>query len=128
MRYIVLWLSGLFLLNSCTVQQQRDVLGAIGTVIPGSSTSRLPSFSSPASPSGPSPVAARPPSPVVAAPTPSQPTPADVKTEADWVLQTLQRAMTDAPAAFQDCLAKSPCQKALSAHLLQLQRQADAPP
>lgn len=126
MRYIFLWLSSLFLLTSCTVQQQRDVLGVIGTVIPGSSTSRLPSFSSPASPSGLSPVAARPPRSVVAAPPPRQPTPASVKTEAGWVLQTLQRAMTDAPTPFRDCLANSACQKALSAHLLQLQGQADA--
>lgn len=132
MPYIFLWLSSLFLLTSCTVQQQRDVLGAIGTVIPGSSTSRVPSFSSSASPSSPSTVATRPPSPtppprpvaVVQPPSPSTPTVA--KTEAKWVLQTLQRAMTAAPTPFQDCLADSPCQKALSTHLLQLQRQADA--
>ena len=48
------------------------------------------------------------------------------KTEAAWVLQTLQRAMTAAPAPFQDCLSDSPCQEALSAHLRQLQNQAKA--
>ena len=132
MRYICLWLGSLFLLTSCTVQQQRDVLGAIGTVIPGSSTSRLPSFSSSASSDRPAPSAARPPSPapplqaVVATPPPSPPAPPVAKTEAAWVLQTLQRAMTAAPAPFQDCLADSPCQKALSAHLRQLQDQAEA--
>ena len=132
MRYICLWLGSLFLLTSCTVQQQRDVLGAIGTVIPGSSTSRLPSFSSSASSDSPEPSAARPPSPtppppsVAVAPPPSPPMPPVAKTEAAWVLQTLQRAMTAAPAPFQDCLADSPCQKALSAHLRQLQNQAKA--
>ena len=123
MRYICLWLGSLFLLTSCTVQQQRDVLGAIGTVIPGSSTSRLPSFSSSASSDRPEPSAARPPSP---APPPSPPAPPVAKTEAAWVLQTLQRAMTVAPAPFQDCLADSPCQQALSAHLRKLQDRAKA--
>ena len=132
MRYICLWLGSLFLLTSCTVQQQRDVLGAIGTVIPGSSTSRLPSFSSSASSDRPEPSAARPPSPappppsVAVAPPPSPPAPPVAKTEAVWVLQTLQRAMTAAPAPFQDCLADSPCQQALSAHLRQLQDRAKA--
>ena len=132
MRYVSLCLSSLFLLTSCTVQQQREVLGTIGTVIPGSSTSRIPSFSSSASPSSSSPAAAHPPSPVppprpvAVAPPPSLSTPAVAKTEAEWVLQTLQRAMTDGPAPFQNCLANGPCQKALSAHLLQVQRQADA--
>ena len=132
MRYICLWLGSLFLLTSCTVQQQRDVLGAIGTVIPGSSTSRLPSFSSSASSDSPEPSAARPPSPappppsVAVAPPPSPPAPPVAKTEAAWVLQTLQRAMTAAPAPFQDCLADSPCQQALSAHLRQLQDRAKA--
>ncbi len=132
MRYICLWLGSLFLLTSCTVQQQRDVLGAIGTVIPGSSTSRLPSFSSSASSNDPGPSAARPPSPappppsVAVAPPSSPPAPPVAKTEAAWVLQTLQRAMTVAPAPFQDCLADSPCQQALSAHLRQLQDRAKA--
>ena len=132
MRYICLWLGSLFLLTSCTVQQQRDVLGAIGTVIPGSSTSRLPSFSASTSADSPEPSAARPPSPappppsVAAAPPPSPPAPPVTKTDAVWVLQTLQRAMTAAPGPFQDCLADSPCQKALSAHLRQLQDRAKA--
>ena len=138
MRYICLWLGSLFLLTSCTVQQQRDVLGAIGTVIPGSSTSRLPSFSSSASSTDPGPSAARPPSParlpspappppsVAVAPPPNPAAPPVAKTEAAWVLQTLQRAMTVAPAPFQDCLADSPCQQALSAHLRQLQDRAKA--
>lgn len=132
MRYICLWLGSLFLLTSCTVQQQRDVLGAIGTVIPGSSTSRLPSFSPSASSDSPEPSAARPPSPappppsVAVAPPPSPPAPPVAKTEAVWVLQTLQRAMIAAPAPFQDCLADSPCQQALSAHLRQLQDRAKA--
>ncbi len=131
-RYICLWLGSLFLLTSCTVQQQRDVLGAIGTVIPGSSTSRLPSFSSSASSNTPEPSTARPPSPappppsVAVAPPPSPPAPPVAKTEAAWVLQTLQRAMTVAPAPFQDCLADSLCQQALSAHLRQLQDRAKA--
>ncbi len=133
-RWLSTLLAGLFLITGCTIQQQRDVLGTIGTVIPGSSTSRVPSLysssasgsSAPsASPSTPAPspssVAAAPPPP----PSPPPPTVDLGKTDAKWVLQTMQRAMTADPSAFQACLDDSPCQKALSAHLKQLQKQAD---
>ena len=132
-------LGGLCLLSSCTIQQQRDVLGTIGTVIPGSSTSRIPSLYSSSSPSSASPSAPSNPSAatpssssaITAAVTPSPPKPGpppetvDIgRTDAQWVLQTLQNAMGNDPAPFQECLDNTPCKTALSAHLIQLQKRA----
>lgn len=127
MRWTQQWFStllgGLFLLTGCTIQQQREVLGTIGTVIPGSSTSRLPALYS-SSPNNPSAPPASPASTVAAAPSPPPQTVDLVRTDAQWVLQTIQRAMTDDPTPFQDCLQKTPCQTALTTHLLQLQKKS----
>jgi hypothetical protein len=40
------------------------------------------------------------------------------------VLHTLQRAMTDNPPPFQECLDNPPCRLALTDHLIRLQKQA----
>lgn len=101
----------LLLSNGCTVQQQQQVLGTIGQVIPGSSNSMYGSGSSSSSSSSQ---------------TASSPAPRvdPDRVEAQLVLQTLQRAMTDNPASFQACLDNVQCKPALAAHLIRLQRQA----
>lgn len=124
-------LGGLLLLSSCTIRQQQDVLGAIGTVIPGSSTSRIPSLASssnaaPAASGSPA-AATSSPSPATTAaatPPPAAQTVEVGRTDAQWVLQTLQNAMGNDPAPFQDCLDNTPCKTALTAHLIQLQKRA----
>ena len=102
--------------SGCTVQQQQQVLGTIGSVIPGSSTSVFTSSSSQAK----------------AEQTKSEPQPDPDRVDAQWVLRTMQRALADNPPPFQECLDNPPCKLALTAHLIRLQKQAggtlDLPP
>lgn len=102
--------------SGCTVQQQQQVLGTIGAVIPGSSTSVLTSSSSQAKSEQAKP----------------EPQPDPDRVDAQWVLKTMQRAMADNPTPFQECLDNPPCKLALTAHLIRLQKQAggtlDLPP
>jgi hypothetical protein len=102
----------LLLGSGCTVQQQQQVLGTIGQMIPGSSNS-LYGSSSPSSSSSSS----------QAASSPAPPVDYD-RVEAQLVLHTLQRAMTDNPTPFQECLDNVQCKPALAAHLIRLQKQA----
>lgn len=99
--------------SGCTVQQQQQVLGTIGKVIPGSSTAESTASSAPHTAGGSLQRPAAPPSPA-----------ALEKSDAQWVLQTMQKAMTDNPSPFQECLDNPPCRLALTAHLIQLQKQA----
>jgi hypothetical protein len=106
----------LLLSSSCTVQQQQQVLGTIGQVIPGSSNSLFGSGSSSSpseSPAAPSSTAAT-----------AAPRVDPDRVEAQLVLYTIQRAMTDNPAPFQECLDNAQCKPALAAHLIRLQKQA----
>ena len=94
--------------SGCTVQQQQQVLGTIGAVIPGSSTSVItPSSSQAKAESGK-----------------TEPQPDPDRVDAQWVLKTMQRAMADNPTPFQECLDNPPCKLALTAHLIRLQKQA----
>jgi hypothetical protein len=94
------------------VRQQQQVLGTIGQVIPGSSNSLYGSGSSSSSSSS---------SQATSSPAPR----VDLdRVEAQLVLHTLQRAMTDNPAPFQECLDNVQCKPALAAHLIRLQKQA----
>ena len=104
----VMGMSLLIGVSGCTVQQQHEVLGAVGALIPGSSTSVITSSSSQAKSE--------------AGKTEPQPDPDRV--DAQWVLKTLQRTMADNPTPFQECLDNPPCKLALTAHLIRLQKQA----
>jgi hypothetical protein len=94
--------------GGCTVQQQQQVLGTIGSVIPGSSTSVFTSS----------------PSQGTAESGKTEPQPDPDRVDAQWVLKTMQRAMADNPTPFQECLDNAPCKLALTAHLIRLQKQA----
>ncbi len=72
--------------SGCSVQQQQQVLGAIGTMIPGSKGSSGSTSEAEAAP---------------------QPRVDPERVDAQLVLQTLQRAMTDNPTPFQECLDRS---------------------
>src|SRR5262245_9957691 len=96
-------------MSGCTVQQQQEVLGAIGSVIPGSSTSVIGGSSS---------------SQAKGEAGKAEPQPDPDRVDAQWVLQTMQRAMIDNPPPFQECLDNPPCKLALTAHLIRLQKQA----
>ena len=102
--------------SGCTVQQQQQVLGTIGSVIPGSSTSMFTSS----------------PSQVTVESGKTEPQPGPDRVDAQWVLKTMQRAMADNPPPFQECLDNPPCKLALTAHLTRLEKQAggtlDLPP
>jgi hypothetical protein len=115
-------LVGLFLLSGsgCTVQQQQQVMGTIGALIPGSSTSIITPRSSPTT------TETQTAGTTTETQTTSAPAPRvdSERVDAQWVLRTLQRAMTDDPAPFQECLDNSPCKIALTAHLIRLQKQA----
>jgi hypothetical protein len=105
-----------FGMSGCTVQQQQQVLGTIGSVIPGSSTSIFTSSSSQAK----------------SEQAKSEPQPDPDRVDAQWMLKTMQRAMADNPPPFQECLDNPPCKPALTAYLIRLQKQAggtlDLPP
>jgi len=101
------WLG--FAVSGCTVKQQESVLGAVGTVIPGSKGSMFGSSSETGTVDTKAVAVAR----------------AEVvHTDAQLVLQTFQRAMKEDPAPFQECLDESRCRLALTAHLINLQEQA----
>ena len=111
--------------GGCTVQQQQQVLGSVGQFIPGSSNSVFGS-SSPSS-SAPTSAATSPAreSQTTAAATPTSTPRVDPdRVDAQLVLQTLQRAMTDHAAPFLDCLDNQQCKPALTAYLIRLQKQA----
>lgn len=98
-----------FTVSGCTVKHQESVLGAVGTLIPGSKGSMFGT--------NPETGAVEPKVAVVAR--------AEVvHTDAQLVLQTFQRAMKENPAPFQECLDESRCRLALTAHLISLQEQA----
>lgn len=110
----------LLLGSGCTVQQQRDVLGTIGQVIPGSSNSAVYKSSASSSPSGSSSSGSQ----AATAETAPAPRVDPDRVEAQLVLHTIQRAMTDSPTSFQECLENAQCKPALTAHLIRLQKQA----
>ena len=103
----------LLVCGGCTVQQQHQVLGSIGQFIPGASNSMYSSGSSSQSSSS-SQAEASAPAPRV------DPN----RVEAQLVLHTMQRAMTDNPAPFQECLDNPECKSAFAAHIIRLQKQA----
>jgi len=128
-------LGGLLLLggSGCTVSQQQQVLGTIGQIIPGSSNSIFSSGSSTQPASQPTSQSASQPTPESQETTAPQPTavaPAPAprvdpdRVDAQLVLRTLQHAMTDNPAPFQECLDNIQCRSALAAYLIRLQKQA----
>ena len=106
--------------SGCTVKQQQEVLGSIGRVIPGSSNSMFGSGSSSSSSASGSQAPAS--SPAAAA-TPAPRVDPD-RVDAQLVLRTMQRVMTDNPASFQECLENSECRSAFAAHIIRLQKQA----
>lgn len=100
--------------SGCTVQQQQQVLGGVGKLIPGSSNSIIAPSSSPTTSSpAPSEPQAK-----------AEPLPDPDRVDAQLVLRTMQRAMTDNPPPFQECLDNPPCKLAFTAHLIRLQKQA----
>jgi hypothetical protein len=104
---MVCWLG--FAVIGCTVKQQENVLGAVGTLIPGSKGSVFGSSPETGTVDAKVAAAAR----------------AEVRhTDAQLVLQTFQRAMKENPVPFQECLDESRCRLALTAHLISLQEQA----
>ncbi len=131
---------GMLLLASsgCSVKQQQDVLAGVGTLIPGSRNSMLypespttpPAASVATSPTQTSPsVAQTAAAPAAPAPTPPPaPPPAPRNdlgaTDAQLVLQTMQRAMRDNPTPFIECLENPACRNAFSTHLIRLQKLA----
>jgi hypothetical protein len=92
------------------------VLGAIGTIIPGSKSSVFGSETSGAT--------AQSETAGASTQTVSAPQTDRARTDAQLVLHTLQRAMTDNPPPFQECLDNPPCRLALTDHLIRLQKQA----
>lgn len=104
---MVCWLG--FVASGCTVKHQESVLGAVGTLIPGSKGSMFGTNPETGAVEPKVAVAAR----------------AEVvHTDAQLVLQTFQRAMKENPVPFQECLDESRCRLALTAHLISLQEQA----
>ncbi|MGE0825764.1 MAG: hypothetical protein AB7G75_37740 [Candidatus Binatia bacterium] len=107
---------------SCTVKQQQDALAGVGMLIPGSRNSLLipesPNLSSQPSANNTSQTT------VALSQTPPAPRNDLGPTDAQWVLQTMQRAMKDNPTPFIECLDNSPCRSALTTHLIRLQKLA----
>lgn len=103
------------------MQQQQQVLGTVGQVIPGSSNSIFKGDSS-SHDVGESTTAEAKPAPRV------DPN----RVEAQLVLPVLQRAMSENAAPFLDCLDNQNCRPALTGYLIRLQKQAmgtlDLPP
>ena len=112
----------LLLGSGCTVQQQRDVLGGVGKLIPGSSNSVV--YKSDASSSSSTSSSSSSGSQAATAETAPVPRVDPDRVEAQLVLHTIQRAMTDSPTSFQECLENAQCKPALTAHLIRLQKQA----
>ena len=132
-RWVVV-LSGFVILgsNGCSVKQQQDVLAGVGTLIPGSRNSMIYPESSNVAPQGNGAPAS---TQAVTGSTPTatiSPTPLPPPaprndlgaTDAQLVLQTMQRAMRDNPKPFIECLDESACRSALTTHLIRLQKLA----
>lgn len=126
---------GLLLLISsgCSVKQQQDVLAGVGAFIPGSRNSMIYPESQPSSsgsgvasttqtPAGTTQTAAATASP--SPPPPPAPRNDLGATDAQLVLQTMQRAMRDNPTPFIDCLDNTACRRAFTTHLIRLQKLA----
>ena len=118
--------------SGCTVKQQQDVLAGVGTLIPGSRNSMIYQESSNLEPQGnrataTTQAATDSTQTVTTSPLPS-PSPAPRNdlgvTDAQLVLQTMQRAMKDNPKPFIECLDESACRSALTTHLIRLQKLA----
>jgi len=126
---------GLFVLSSsgCTIKQQQEALAGVGALIPGSRNSVIypesPPSSAPqgngaegriqttAATSQPGAVSVQPPPP---------PAPRNElgPTDAQLVLQTMQRAMKENPKPFIECLDERVCRNAFTIHLIRLQKLA----
>ena len=126
-------LGGLAILggSGCTVKQQQDVLAGVGTLIPGSKNSLVyPESSGTASQGSGAPASTQPSSgstqTAAASPQPPPPAPRNDlgQTDAQLVLQTMQRAMKDNPTPFIECLDNTPCRSAFTTHLIRLQKLA----
>jgi len=135
MGYWVVLCGGLLVLtgSGCTVQQQQEVLGGVGSLIPGSRNSLVyPESSSSPSSQGNGAEAkiqtAAVTSQTTTASTQPPPPPAQRNdlgtTDAQLVLQTMQRAMKDNPTPFLECLNDTPCRGAFTTHLIRLQKLA----
>ena len=118
--------------SGCTVKQQQDVLAGVGAFIPGSRNSMIYQESSSSEPQGngataTTQVATGSTQTVSSLPSPAPP-PAPRNdlgvTDAQLVLQTMQRAMRDNPKPFIECLDESACRSALTTHLIRLQKLA----
>jgi hypothetical protein len=136
MGYWVVLCGGLLVLtgNGCTVKQQQEVLGGVGALIPGSRNSLVyPESSSSPSSQGNGAEAKIQTATVTSQTTTAsttQPPPPPVPrndlgtTDAQLVLQTMQRAMKDNPTPFLECLNDTPCRGAFTTHLIRLQKLA----
>lgn len=135
MGYVVMVCGGLLALTSggCTVKQQQEVLGGIGTLIPGSKNSVIyPEAQTSTTLQGNGVTAATQTpggsTPAVTVPSPPVLPPASRndlgQTDAQLVLQTMQRAMKDNPTPFIECLNDAPCRSAFTTHLIRLQKLA----
>jgi len=123
----------LFISCGCTVKQQQDVLASVGTIIPGSRNSMIypESPTTPPSASGATSATQTPPgvtptATAAASPPPPPPAPRNDlgATDAQLVLQTMQRAMRDNPTPFIECLNEAPRRSAFTTHLIRLQKLA----
>ena len=132
-RWVVV-LSGFVILEStgCSVKQQQDVLAGVGAFIPGSRNAMIYPESSNSEPQGNGLTATTQAvtgstATATISPTPLPP-PAPRNdlgvTDAQLVLQTMQRAMRDNPKPFIECLDESACRRALTTHLIRLQKLA----
>lgn len=125
---------GVFLLvgGGCTVKQQQDVLAGVGSFIPGSRNSMFYPESPSTSPQRNGATATIPTSPGTTPIAAASSTPPPLlaprndlgTTDAQLVLQTMQRAMKENPKPFIDCLDESACRSALTTHLVRLQKLA----
>src|SRR5262245_18924403 len=118
--------------SGCTVKQQQDVLAGIGTFIPSSRNSMIYQESSSSEPKGNGATATTQAAmgstqTVTSTPAPAPP-PAPRNdlgaADAQLVLQTMQHAMKDNPKPFIECLDESACRRALTTHLIRLQKLA----
>lgn len=114
-------------ISGCSVKQQQDVLASVGTLIPGSRNSILYPESPASSTQGSGATSTTPTAPG-ATQTAMAPPPAPRNdlgaTDAQLVLQTMQRAMKENPKPFIECLDESACRNAFTTHLIRLQKLA----
>ena len=123
-------LIGVLLVGSsgCSVKQQQDVLASVGMLIPGSRNSILYPESPSSSVQGSGATSATQTSPgatqTAMAPPPPAPRNDLGPTDAQLVLQTMQRAMKENPKPFIECLDERACRNAFTTHLIRLQKLA----